>query len=283
MSASPVRFIRGQLASLTPFVTLRYTLLLREKPYNRRFPSSMSAQQAVPEPLAGDKAEYVRAMFAGIAPRYDLLNSVLSFRRHLAWRREAVRMARVAPGERALDICAGTGDFAIDLYRASGASGLVAASDFCEPMLRLGKPKTDRVSGGAIQLAVADALRLPYRDRTFDCVTVGFGIRNVADIAGAFREMARVLRPGGRAVCLEFNRPRNAFLRAVIGFYEGWILPRIGGMLSKREAYEYLRHSIQRFHSREELSRLMFDAGFRNIKIRDLNFGSVCIHMGERA
>jgi demethylmenaquinone methyltransferase/2-methoxy-6-polyprenyl-1,4-benzoquinol methylase len=243
----------------------------------------MSAQQAVPEPFAGDKAEYVRRLFAGIAPRYDLLNSVLSFRRHLAWRRCAVKIAKVEPGDRALDICSGTGDLAVELYRRVGPSGLVAASDFCAPMLRLGKPKTDRASGGAIGLALADALRLPYRSGAFDCVTIGFGIRNVADMAVAFGEMARVLRPGGRAVCLEFNRPRNPLIRAVVGFYEGRVLPRIAGLLSRREAYEYLRRSIAQFHSREELSRMMAEAGFEDVQTKDLNFGSVCIHRGERA
>ncbi len=229
----------------------------------------------------GDKAEYVRQMFAGIAGRYDLLNSILSFSRHKAWRRYAVRLARLQPGDTALDVCTGTGDFALDLARAVGPNGLVAGSDFCAPMVRIGKSKTDR-AGARIGLMIGDALRLPYLSNTFDCVTVGFGIRNVADTQQAFAEMARVAKPGGRVVCLEFNQPRAPFWRAVCGFFEQRVLPTIGGLLSRKEAYTYLPKSIQAFHSREELARMMENVGLRGVLVYDLNFGSVCIHLGTK-
>ena len=221
-------------------------------------------------------------MFAGIAHRYDLLNSVLSFNRHKSWRRHAVRLARLCPGDTALDICTGTGDFALDLYRVVGPTGTVVASDFCAPMVRLGKEKTDRASDHRIGMMIGDALRLPYRSDLFDAVTVGFGIRNVADTQQAFVEMARVAKPGGRVVCLEFNRPPNPLLRAVIAFYERSVLPTIGGLLSRREAYTYLQASIQRFHSREELTQIMENAGLTDVCVYDLNFGSVCIHLGTK-
>jgi demethylmenaquinone methyltransferase/2-methoxy-6-polyprenyl-1,4-benzoquinol methylase len=230
----------------------------------------------------GGKAAYVREMFAGIAHRYDLLNSVLSFNQHKAWRRKAVRLARVQPGDTALDVCAGTGDFAIDLAHAVGEDGYVVGADFCEPMLANGRDKTLRAKGGHIDLMVADALRLPYRSSLFDCATVGFGIRNVSDIPAAFREMSRVIRPGGRVVCLEFNRPKSAVIRAISDLYELRILPRIGGMLSRSEAYRYLPNSIQAFQSREELADTMRDAGLQDIRIYDLNFGAVCIHIGTK-
>lgn len=246
----------------------------------------MAAEQTHPmgaSHYTGDKATYVREMFAGIAHRYDLLNSILSFSRHKAWRRKAVRLARLQPGDRALDVCTGTGDFALDLYRAVGPGGTVVGCDFCAPMLRVGRNKTDAASQGRIGMLVADALALPYRDGLFDCVTVGFGIRNVADVPRAFAEMARVAKPGGRVVCLEFNRPRNPLLRAIVAFYELKVLPRIGALLSRSDAYTYLPKSIQAFHSREELAYMMRAAGLTDIQVHDLNFGSVCIHLGVKA
>lgn len=242
----------------------------------------MSAEQASPGHYTGDKAEYVREMFASIAYRYDLLNSVLSFHRHKAWRRYAVHLANLRPGDRALDVCTGTGDFAVDLYRAVGPMGTVVGVDFCAPMIQYGKEKTDRASGGRITLMIADALRLPYRSDLFDCVTVGFGIRNVADMPTAFAEMARVARPGGRVVCLEFNQPRSPLLRPLVNFYELKVLPWIGGLLSRREAYTYLPQSIQAFHSREELAAIMESVGLRDVRVVDLNFGCVCIHLGTK-
>ena len=230
----------------------------------------------------GEKSAYVRDMFASIAHRYDLLNSILSFNRHYAWRRKAVRLAQLRPGDSALDVCTGTGDFAIDLYNVVGPKGRVVGSDFCAPMLQRGKEKTDAVSGGRIEMMVADAQALPYRDNLFDCVTVGFGIRNVTDTHKAFAEMARVAKPGGRVVCLEFNTPKNPVLRPLVRFYEMKVLPRIGAMLSKSDAYSYLPKSIQAFHSREELSRIMRNVGLEDVRVVDLNFGSVCIHIGVK-
>lgn len=242
----------------------------------------MVAEQAGPGHYTGDKADYVRQMFAGIADRYDLLNSILSFNRHRAWRRCAVRLADPRIGDRALDVCSGTGDFAIHLYQAVGPTGLVVGSDFCAPMLRVGKSKTDRRSDGRIRMMIADTLRLPYRNDSFDCVTVGFGIRNVADTQQAFNEMARVTRAEGRVVCLEFNRPRGRFWRRIVEFYELRILPRVGALISRSEAYTYLPESIQAFHSREELSDIMERSGLRDVRVQDLNFGSVCIHRGTK-
>lgn len=235
-----------------------------------------------PSHYTGDKATYVREMFADIAHRYDLLNSILSFNQHYGWRRKAVRLARLNPGDSALDVCTGTGDFAIDLYRAVGHSGMVVGCDFCAPMALLGVRKTDAASDRRISMLVADAQALPYHDNLFDCVTVGFGIRNVTDTQRTFAEMARVAKPGGRVVCLEFNRPRNPILRALVRFYEMKALPRIGALLSKSEAYAYLPKSIQAFHSREDLARMMNNAGIADVRVHDLNFGSVCIHIGTK-
>ncbi len=225
----------------------------------------------------------MREMFAAIAPQYDRLNAILSFSQHKAWRRRAVRLASVSPGDRCLDVCTGTGDFAIDLSRAVGTAGRVVGADFCEPMIRNGLPKTQRTPNGPIRMMVANAESLPYPSNTFDAVTVGFGVRNVAHLDCAVAEMARVARPGGRVVILEFNRPRPCWYRPFVDFYLFRVLPRIGGLFSRREAYTYLPESMKQFVSREQLTEIMRAAGLCDIQAHDLNLGTVCIHLGVKS
>lgn len=231
---------------------------------------------------AGGKERYVREMFAAVASRYDLLNAVLSFNRDRSWRRLAVRLAGVRRGDRCLDVCTGTGAFAQELASAAGDTGVVIGADFCEPMLRSGLPKVRRAPGAPITMMAANAENLPYSDNTFDVVTVGFGIRNVARIEHAVRALARVARPGGRVVILEFNRPYPAWYRPLVDFYLFQVLPRIGGLLSRREAYTYLPESMKQFVSREELTAVMERSGLRDIRVHDLNFCTVCIHLGVK-
>ncbi len=238
-------------------------------------------RETAPTHYTGKKEVYVRDMFAGIADRYDLLNSVLSFNQHKAWRRLAVRLAKPTQGAHCLDVCTGTGDFAIDLASAVGAKGRVVGSDFCEPMIRNGLHKT-ATAVAPITMMVADCEQLPYPSNTFEVVTVGFGIRNVAHIQQAVSEMARVAQPGGRVVILEFNRPLQRWYKPFIDFYLFQVLPRIGGLLSRKEAYTYLPESMKHFVSREKLSETMQNAGLTDIQVHDLNFGTVCIHIGTK-
>ncbi len=253
--------------------------------------TAMRAEQELPRLDPSDKARYVRDMFAGIAHRYDLLNDLMSFGRHHAWRKKAVKMANLKSGDRALDVCTGTGDFARDLHSVVGNSGLVAACDFCLPMLEAGMrkhpqhtplPSTNHEPRTAPFFAVGDALNLPYRSGAFDCVTVGFGIRNVADVERAVREMARVAKQGGRVIILEFTQPRNPLLAPIIRFFEHKVLPTLGGLLSRKEAYTYLPKSIETFQTREQLAQTMRDAGLADVRVYDLNFGSVAIHIGVK-
>lgn len=240
----------------------------------------------LPEPKVWERRDevrrdYVRQMFDRIAGRYDLLNSIMSLGQHHRWRRIAVGMAGLKPGGAALDVCCGTGDFAIELSRVVGEAGRVAATDFSPEMLKLCNAKALQ-KRACIETMAADALSLPFDSETFDAVTVGFGVRNLIDPTAGFREMARVVKPGGRVVCLECSRPRNRIVRALFDFASVRLLPRLGALLSRRDAYEYLPNSIQSFEERDELADKMREAGLTDVKWRDLSLGVVCIHVGAK-
>jgi demethylmenaquinone methyltransferase/2-methoxy-6-polyprenyl-1,4-benzoquinol methylase len=235
-------------------------------------------------PAPEEKHDYVRAMFDAIAPRYDLLNSLLSARLHHGWRRDAAALATLKPGDAALDVCTGTGDFAFELARRVGPGGRVEATDFSAPMLALGEAKRSKKRGGAVvRFAQADTQDLPFPDDTFDAVTVGFGIRNVADIPRGIAEMARVAKPGGRVIILEFSQPTFAPFAALYRWYSFRVLPVLGGLISgRRAAYRYLPSSVEAFHTREELAAVMERAGLTDVTVADRTFGTVAIHRGVK-
>lgn len=232
-------------------------------------------------PAPEEKHGYVRAMFDEIAPRYDLLNSLLSLRLHHGWRRVAAREAALSPGGVALDVCTGTGDLAFELARRVGTDGAVVGTDFSAPMLRLGEEKRGKRAN--VRFALADTQALPFPDHTFDAVAVGFGIRNVADIPRGIAEMARVTRPGGHVVLLEFNQPRQPLFSALYRWYSFTVMPFLGGLVSgRRSAYTYLPASVAAFHSREAIAAMMERAGLTDIRIIDLTFGTVVVHRGRK-
>lgn len=230
------------------------------------------------------KRAEVRQMFASIVHRYDLLNRLLSFRRDVFWRRVAVTHGQIPPGGRALDLCAGTADVALEIVRqVSGVQ--VMAVDNCEPMLVRGLQKA-RKAGVAdqIRFVAAPAELLPFPDDTFDGAFVAFGVRNIADQRRGLEEMARVLKPEGRAVILEFSTPSSPLCRSPYRFYAHRLLPCIGGFLSgNRAAYEYLPASVDGFASPEGLRILMEDAGLSGVSFVPLTFGIVTIHQGRNA
>jgi demethylmenaquinone methyltransferase/2-methoxy-6-polyprenyl-1,4-benzoquinol methylase len=222
-------------------------------------------------------------MFDSIAPRYDLLNSLLSVRLHHGWRRHAARLAKLQPGDAALDVCTGTGDFAFELVRYVGKDGAVTATDFSEPMLAYGERKRRERELSNVRLVVADTQALPFAENTFHAVTVGFGIRNVADRAKGLAEMVRVVRPGGRVIILEFNQPTHPLFAGFYRWYSFQILPWFGGLISgKRSAYEYLPSSVEAFPSRDALAEELRQAGLTDIQVIDLTFGTVAIHVGTK-
>jgi demethylmenaquinone methyltransferase/2-methoxy-6-polyprenyl-1,4-benzoquinol methylase len=222
----------------------------------------------------------VRAMFDRIAPRYDLLNRAMTTGLDGRWRQTAAALADVAAGDRALDVCTGTGDLAFALADRVTASGEVVGVDFAERMLDRARAKAGGRPG--VRFEAADALDLPFPDDAFAAATVAFGIRNVDDLDRGIAEMARVVRPGGRVVILEITTP--ARMRR---FYELWfdrVVPRLGRMLGRdAAAYAYLPASVRRFPGPPELAARMAAAGLRDIRWRPLAFGIVAIHHGRVA
>ncbi len=227
------------------------------------------------------KAERVRAMFADIAPRYDLLNHALSLNIDRRWRKFAIKKLEETlrkPGALALDLCCGTGDLSLALARLAPTFGV----DFCHPMLERAKEKA-KASGLPVFLAEGDALRVPVADSSFDVVTMAFGLRNLENIEGGLSEVYRLLRPGGRSAVLEFSHPRIPIFRDLFKFYFTRILPRIGNRLSGSGfAYQYLPESVQSFPDQDRLASLMRTVGFSNVRYYNLFGGVAALHTGNR-
>ncbi len=230
------------------------------------------------------KREEVRRMFASIVGRYDLLNRLLSFRRDVYWRRVAVALGQIPRGGDILDLCAGTADVALEIVR-QGSGARVIAVDNCEPMLVRGLHKARRANAaGQIRFAIAPAEELPFADATFDRAFVAFGVRNIADRRRGLGEMARVLKPDGRAIILEFSTPSSPLFGSLYRFYSHRMLPWIGGHLSgNRAAYEYLPASVDGFLAPEGLQALMEDAGLVDVSVVHLTFRIVTVHQGRKA
>jgi demethylmenaquinone methyltransferase/2-methoxy-6-polyprenyl-1,4-benzoquinol methylase len=229
-----------------------------------------------------EKRAYVKRIFSEIAPRYDLLNHVLSLNIDRRWRRKAIARLEVERDQagRYLDLCAGTMDIAVEISRLPGFRGLVVGADFAEPMLKAGAGK---ISGSGITPVTADAVQLPIASGQLAGAIVAFGIRNVAGLDEALREALRILVPGGRFVILEFSTPRIRVLRVLYQLYFHHVLPLIGRLISgHRTAYKYLPRSVANFPVEEELARRMEAAGFAKVSWRSLSFGVAAIHVAER-
>ena len=245
-------------------------------------PQTLPDTAAVERAAAGgaEKRAYVQRIFSEIAPRYDLLNHVLSLNIDKAWRRAALRALgwERAPRGAYLDLCAGTLDVGAQLTRQHGFGGFVVGADFAEPMLRAGVGKA---GPGVLAPVTADALALPVAARTMAGAIVAFGIRNVADLDACLREVRRVLAPGARFVILEFSTPRSALVRGAYHLYFHHVLPLVGRLVSgHRTAYTYLPKSVAHFPVEEELAARMTGAGFVDVTWKSLTFGIAAIHVG---
>ena len=218
------------------------------------------------------QADDVRGMFDRIAPVYDVMNRVMTAGLDRRWRKLAVK-AVVWPGDRVLDACCGTGDLAVEAERRGGR---VVGLDFSEKMLERARPKS-----GAIEWVRGDALALPFPDADFDAATVGFGVRNLADLEGGLRELARVLRPGGKLAVLEITRPRGV-LKPFFRLWFDVLVPLAGRVLPGGQAYTYLPASVRRFPGPQDLTALFESAGFDAVHYRLLGGGIVALHVGTK-
>lgn len=220
--------------------------------------------------------EFIRGMFASIADRYDLANHALSLGVDCLWRLRAARCVAATRPRRVLDLATGSGDLALAIRRACPDAEVIGA-DFCEPMLRQARAK------GLDQLVVADGTRLPFADGVFDAVTVAFGLRNMASREAALREMARVLRPGGLVLVMDFSLPKLPVVRPAYRWYLHHVLPRLAGWLTgKPEAYEYLGESIEAFPRHAAMCALIGECGFERVGQRLLSLGIASIYTGKR-
>jgi demethylmenaquinone methyltransferase/2-methoxy-6-polyprenyl-1,4-benzoquinol methylase len=247
-------------------------------------PASGSVDFGFEEVPTGDKARRVRAVFDSVANRYDLMNDLMSGGLHRLWKQFTLAQTGLREGHRALDVAGGTGDLSAGMARQVGTNGLVVLTDINAAMLDVGRDRLlDRGILHNLRVARADAERLPFRDGSFDCVTIGFGLRNVTDKAAALASMRRVLRPGGRLLVLEFSQPALGALKPLYDAYSFGVLPWLGRQVAGDEAsYRYLAESIRRFPDQETLLGMMRDAGLEDCRYHNLAGGIVALHRGHR-
>jgi demethylmenaquinone methyltransferase/2-methoxy-6-polyprenyl-1,4-benzoquinol methylase len=231
-----------------------------------------------------EKARRVRKVFDSVADKYDLMNDLMSVGVHRQWKRYALSQTGLRPGGTALDVAGGTGDLAAGMAAQVGEDGLAVLSDINAAMLGVGRDRLlDRGLIRNVRFCQADAEYLPFADESFDCVTIGFGLRNVTDKPAALASMHRVLRPGGRLLVLEFSRPVAPGLKPLYDFYSFSVLPWLGHRVAGDEdSYRYLAESIRRFPDQETLAEMMRSAGFDDCRYNNLSGGIVALHKGFR-
>lgn len=223
-----------------------------------------------------ERAQYVQSMFTKIAHRYDLMNRLMTGGQDVRWRKEVIKLAGMRPHASLLDLGTGTGDIAREAL-TQFPKAQVTAADFTLEMMRVGK------KNGHLNFSSADALNLPFKDKTFDAIVSGFLMRNVTDVQQALKEQHRALKPGGRIVILDTTRPKKNLLSPFIKFHMHVIIPIVGGMLSgMRDAYKYLPDTTENFLTAEELSVRMLAVGFKKVNFKRLMFGTIAMHWGEK-
>jgi len=229
------------------------------------------------------KEERVHHVFEKIYDNYDKMNSVISFQQHVRWRKDTMKRMNVRPGAKALDVCCGTADWTIALAEAVGKEGEVTGLDFSKNMLKIGEQKVKEQKLDQITLIHGNAMELPFPDNTFDYVTIGFGLRNVPDYLQVLREMHRVVKPGGIAVCLETSQPTLIGYKQAYYFYFRFIMPIFGKVFAKSyNEYSWLQESARDFPGMKELARMFEKAGFANVSYKPYSGGVAAVHIGGK-
>ena len=233
----------------------------------------------------GEKAARVADVFHSVANKYDVMNDLMSLGIHRLWKRYTVEMSAVRPGQRVLDLAGGTGDLAAKFSHLVGAQGEVVLSDINPSMLALGRDRLiDQGCTGNTVYALADAQYLPFADNYFDCITIGFGLRNVTDKALALRAMHAALKPGGKLLVLEFSKPDSPLLSSAYDLYSFKLLPAIGKLIANdADSYRYLAESIRMHPDQQTLKTMIEDAGFAHCEYHNITGGIVALHCAEKA
>ncbi|MCM3163107.1 demethylmenaquinone methyltransferase [Metabacillus litoralis] len=230
------------------------------------------------------KEERVHGVFEKIYQNYDQMNSVISFQRHKAWRKETMKRMNVKPGQKALDVCCGTADWSIALSEAVGPNGSVTGLDFSQNMLKIGQQKIIDLGLQNVNLIHGNAMKLPFEDNSFDFVTIGFGLRNVPDYMQVLQEMNRVLKPGGKAVCLETSQPTLPIFKQFFTIYFRYIMPIFGKVFAKSyKEYSWLQESARDFPGMVELAKMFQTAGFKQVEVKAFTGGVAAMHLGVKA
>jgi demethylmenaquinone methyltransferase / 2-methoxy-6-polyprenyl-1,4-benzoquinol methylase len=229
-----------------------------------------------------DKQQKVKGVFDSVASNYDIMNDVMSFGMHRLWKRFAVDVMQPKPGQAVLDLACGSCDLSVALAKRVGDTGTVVASDINAAMMAQGQERiVNEGLLGRVQFSQVNAEAIPFDDSSFDIVSIGFGLRNVTDKDKALAEMARVLKPGGRAMILEFSKPTNPVLGKIYDTYSFSLLPKMGKFIAKDEAsYQYLAESIRKHPNQATLTQMMKDAGFDEVDHHNLTGGVVAVHRG---
>lgn len=233
--------------------------------------------------MGQSKEQRVHGVFEKISDNYDKMNSVISFKQHIRWRKDVMQRMKVKEGSKALDVCCGTADWTIALAKAVGPKGEVVGLDFSKNMLKVGKEKVESLQLNNVELIHGNAMELPFPDNTFDYVTIGFGLRNVPDYLQVLKEMNRVLKPGGMAVCLDTSQPTIPIYRQLFFFYFRFIMPFFGKLFAKSyQEYAWLNESARDFPGMRELAKLFERAGFKNVTFKSYSGGAAACHIGYK-
>lgn len=229
------------------------------------------------------KEERVHGVFESIYKNYDQMNSVISFKQHIRWRKDTMKKMDVQPGQSALDLCCGTADWTIALAEAVGSEGKVVGLDFSQNMLKIGEEKVKERGLKQITLVHGNAMELPFEDNSFDYVTIGFGLRNVPDYMQVLKEMNRVLKPGGIGVCLETSQPEMFGFKQIYYFYFRFIMPIFGKLFAKSyKEYSWLQESARSFPGMKNLAKMFEKAGFVDVHYKPYTGGVAAVHIGHK-